>query len=1178
MKIFFLFLLFTQIIFSQNYTQYVNPFIGTDYHGHTYPGATVPFGMVQLSPDNGKSGWDWSSGYHYSDSVIVGFSHTHLSGTGIGDLYDIQFMPASFSNKFSDNEIEKANFISKFDHNNESASAGYYSVLLKDYNITTELTATLRSGLQRHTFNKDGNEFIQLDLGYSKNWDTPNETFIKVVNEYTVCGYRLSTGWANDQRVYFYTQFSKPIVKSFLIQDSVYLKTLNEVKGKTTRAIFQFDLNPNTPLLIKTGISSVSTDNAKLNLENDIKEWNFDQIKKEAENKWNKELSKIEIKSSDKNLLTTFYTALYHTMLAPIVFGDSNGEYKGVDGKIHMAKDYTKYSVFSLWDTFRAEHPLLTIIQPDKVDDMINSMLSHYNEYGLLPVWELLGNETGTMIGYHAIPVIADAILKGFNGFDIDLAYVEMKKSAMRDHLGLSSYKTLGYVAHEKEVESVSKTLEYAYDDWCIAQVAKYLGKEEDYKYFLIRSEYYRNLFDPSTNFMRAKLINGKWKTPFNPRSSEHRNNEYTEGNAWQYSWFVPQDAEGLINLFGSKEKFIEKFDSLFTTDSKLEGETPSSDISGMIGQYAHGNEPSQHIAYMYNFVGEPWKTQQRVNQILLSFYNHTAEGLIGNEDCGQMSAWYIFSALGFYPFNPADQNYVIGSPIFDGAIINLENGKQFSIKANNVSDINIYIQSAKLNGKDLQRSFITHNEIIAGGLLEFEMNDKPNKNLWANIESFPPSTTDMKSGIEINKNEYAEKVKQEFLHSWNAYKKYAWGNDQLKPLSKTFHNWYDESLLMTPVDAFDTMVLMGLKAEAKETKELIFKNLSFDKNFFVQNFEITIRLLGGLISAYQLDGDERFLDLAEDLGNRLLPAFNSKTGMPYVNVNLKTGEVKNPVNNPAEIGTLMLEFGMLSKLTGNPVYFDKAKYAITELFKRKSDIGLVGTTINVENGEWQNTETHISGMIDSYYEYLIKSYLLFDDKDFKIMYDESISAVNKYLLDSASTGWWYAHADMNTGEKTQTVFGALDAFMPAMLVLGDDLKTAEQIQESCYKMWTHFGIEPEEFKYKTFEVTSPYYILRPENIESAFYLYRKTKNLKYLEMGKTFFDSIIKYCKVDEGFTSLKSVMSKEKNDSMESFFLAETLKYLYLIFAPEETFDLNKYVFNTEAHPLKKLSNKND
>ena len=1176
--VFIVLLLITHNIFAQDYTQYVDPFIGTDYHGHTYPGATVPFGMVQLSPDNGRSGWDWSSGYHYSDSIIVGFSHTHLSGTGIGDLCDIQFMPATFLNNISDEEIIKQKFNSKFDHQNEKASVGYYTVLLKDYNITSELTAALRSGLQKHIFNKDGKEFVQLDLGYSKNWDDPTETFIKILDDHTICGYRYSTGWAKDQRVYFFTQFSKPIAKSFLIKDSAYIKILNEVIGKTTRAIFQFDLKTNSELLIKTGISSVSIENAKLNLENDIENWDFNKLKSAATFQWNKELSKIEVKSPNKNYLKTFYTALYRSMLAPIVFSDINGEYKGADDKIHKAMDYTKYSIFSLWDTFRAEHPLFTIFQPERVNDMINSMLSHYNEYGLLPVWELLGNETGTMIGYHAIPVITDAILKDFKGFDINLAYDAMKKSAMQDHLGLNSYKSIGYVADDKEVESVSKTLEYAYDDWCIAQVAKYLGKDEDFKYFSIRAEYYRNLFDPSSNFMRAKTSDGKWKVPFNPVYSEHRNHEYTEGTAWQYSWFVPHDVEGLISLFESKEKFIEKLDSLFITSSKLEGPNPSNDISGMIGQYAHGNEPSQHISYLYNFVGEPWKTQHRVNQILKTFYNHTPEGLIGNEDCGQMSAWYVFSAMGFYPFNPADQNYLIGSPIFEEVTINLESGKKFIIRANNISEKNIYIQSARLNGREPTKGFITHNEIISGGLLELEMTDTPNKNLWTNVESFPPSMTEIKSNNEINKSEYAEKVKQEFLHSWNAYKKYAWGKDQLKPLSKTFRNWYDESLLMTPVDAFDTMVLMGLKEEANDTKELIFNKLSFDKNISVQNFEITIRLLGGLISAYQLDGDKRFLDFAEDLGNRLLPVFNSKTGMPYRYVNLQNGDIRDSINNPAEIGTLMLEFGMLSKLTGNPVYYDKAKHAITEVYNRRSKIGLVGTQINVETGEWTNNDSHISGMIDSYYEYLIKAYLLFDDEEFKAMYDESTTAVNKFLLDSTITGVWYAHADMNTGEKTQSVFGALDAFMPGMLALGDDIKTAEQIQVSCYKMWTHFGVEPEEMNYKTFEVTAPYYILRPENIESVFYLYRKTKNPKYLQMGKTFFDSIEKYCKLDEGYASLKNIMSKEKMDSMESFYLAETLKYLYLIFAPEETFDLQKCVFNTEAHPFKKLSNQND
>ncbi|PKL82756.1 MAG: glycoside hydrolase family 47 [Ignavibacteriae bacterium HGW-Ignavibacteriae-3] len=423
-----------------------------------------------------------------------------------------------------------------------------------------------------------------------------------------------------------------------------------------------------------------------------------------------------------------------------------------------------------------------------------------------------------------------------------------------------------------------------------------------------------------------------------------------------------------------------------------------------------------------------------------------------------------------------------------------------------------------------------------------------------------------------ISKAEYAEKVKDEFLHAWNAYKKYAWGHDQLKPLSKSYRDWYGEnrSLLMTPVDAFDTMVLMGLKKEAAETKQLIFEKLSFDKDFYVQNFEITIRLLGGLISAYQLDGDSRFLSLAVDLGNRLLPVFNSPTGMPYVNVNLKTGETSGKINNPAEIGTLTLEFGTLSKLTGNPLYYNKVKKAVFELFSRRSKIGLVGTTIDVETGEWINTSSHISGMIDSYYEYLLKAWKLFGDEEFKFMYDESIASVNKYLADNTETGLWYCQADMNSGKLISQNFGALDAFLPAVLVLGGDLNRAEQLQNSCFKMWIMHGIEPEQFNYKTNEVKYPNYVLRPEIIESAYYLYKFTLSDKYLEMAKLFFNSIVKYCRIDEGYAALKNVITKERDDQMESFFFAETLKYCYLIFAPDETIDLNKIIFNTEAHPF--------
>lgn len=422
------------------------------------------------------------------------------------------------------------------------------------------------------------------------------------------------------------------------------------------------------------------------------------------------------------------------------------------------------------------------------------------------------------------------------------------------------------------------------------------------------------------------------------------------------------------------------------------------------------------------------------------------------------------------------------------------------------------------------------------------------------------------------NREVYAEKVKEEFMHAWNSYKKYAWGHDQLRPLSKSFRDWYGESLLMTPVDAFDTMILMGLHDEAAEAKQLIVNTLSFDKDFFVQNFEITIRMLGGLLSAYQLDGDKRFLMLAGDLGKRLLPVFNSSTGMPYVYVNLKTGETKGKINNPAEIGTLMIEFGTLGKLTGEKVYYDKAKKAVTELFSRRSKIGLVGTTIDVETGEWQNTDSHISGMIDSYYEYLLKSWLLFGDKDFKKMFDESIAAINKYLADSTSTGFWYGHGDMNTGKISGTLFGALDAYFPAVLALSGDLNRAEKLEDSCFKMWTLYGTEPEELNYKTMTATYPNYVLRPEIIESAYYLYHFTKNSKYVEMGKTFFGDIVKYCRADDGYAALKSVITKEKTDSMESFFLAETLKYFYLLFTPAGGSYLDNSVFNTEAHPIKK------
>jgi predicted alpha-1,2-mannosidase len=725
---------------SSRLVDYVNPFIGTAGHGHTYPGAVVPFGLVQLSPDNPTAGWDWCSGYNYSDSIIVGFSHTHLSGTGIGDLCDILFMPTVLPDEIESNNLIDYKFQSHFNHENESASPGYYSVLLEDYNIKVELTATKRTGIHRYTFPQGSKSAVVVDLGYSKNWDSPTEGSIKILDNSTIAGYRYSTGWAKDQRVYFYAKFSKMFDDySFITADTNLIKA-SAANHKKVKGISRFNTNEDEIITVKVGISPISIDGAKRNYEAEAALLSFDEIRGNAAKEWEKHLSQIVIQSADENLKTIFYTAMYHAMLAPTLFSDIDGSYRGADGKIHKADGYNKYTIFSLWDTFRAWHPLTTIILPERVNDFINSMLSFYREYGLLPDWELWGNETNTMIGYHAIPVLADAILKGFSGFDIKEAFEAMKKSAMQDSRGIKYYKQYGYVPFDKEPESVSKTLEYAYDDWCIAQAAKFMSLEDDYIYFMERSSFYKNIFDSSINFMRGKDSEGNWREPFNALYSEHRKEDYTEGNAWQYTWFVPHDIAGLINLFGGNEKFIEKLDSLFILDSVIEGVKVSPDISGLIGQYAHGNEPGHHIPYLYNFAGQPWKTQQKVSEILKTLYNYTPDGLCGNEDCGQMSAWYIFSSLGFYPVNPSNQVYVLGSPLFEKAEIAIDNERKFIITAKDVSKKNIYIQSVRLNDKPLERSYLFHDEIINGGRLEFLMGDKPNKNWGSKPEELPPS------------------------------------------------------------------------------------------------------------------------------------------------------------------------------------------------------------------------------------------------------------------------------------------------------------------------------------------------------------------------------------------------------------------------------------------------------
>lgn len=723
---------------------YVDPYIGTDYHGHVFLGANVPFGAVQLGPTNFTQGWDWCSGYHYSDSLLIGFSHLHLSGTGIGDLGDVLVMPFTGELKTSRGTVEnyKAGFGSKYSHDQETAEAGYYSVQILDYDIKAELTASERVGLHRYTFPKSDNAHIAIDLGHGIGWDAPVETSIGQVDETTIVGYRYSKGWANDQRVWFAMQLSKPL-SELQVYDGDDLVGASG-KGNALVALLNFSTDENDVLTIKVGISPVSAENALANIQAEVPHWDFDQVVADAKSAWNKELGKIAITPQSEAQARTFYTALYHALIAPVLFNDANGDYCGTDKKVYENAPFDNYSIFSLWDTYRAAHPLFTIIQPERVTDLVQSMLAINEQQGKLPIWHLMGCETNTMVGYHAVPVIVDAIFKGIDGIDKEKAYEAVKRAAMLDEEGVGYLKEMGYIPGDKEIEAVAKSLEYAIDDWCIAQLAKSMGKEEDYNYFLERSKVYKKYFDPDVQFMRGLMADGSWRTPFNPIASDHRGDDYCEGNAWQYTWLVSQDPEGLIALFGDEKSFTTKLDSLFTISSE-QVEGASSDISGLIGQYAHGNEPGHHTPYLYAFAGQQWKTSEKVRQIMDEFYTDQPDGLCGNEDCGQMSAWYILSALGFYPVNPANGVYVFGSPEVKEATLNLDNGNIFKVVAKNNSPENIYIQSVKLNGADYGKSYILHKDILAGGELEFIMGATPNEAFGKELDSRPVSVVTAK-------------------------------------------------------------------------------------------------------------------------------------------------------------------------------------------------------------------------------------------------------------------------------------------------------------------------------------------------------------------------------------------------------------------------------------------------
>ncbi|NOU46592.1 MAG: glycoside hydrolase family 92 protein [Bacteroidales bacterium] len=724
---------------------YVNPFIGTDGHGHTFPGATMPFGMVQLSPDTRKDSWDGCSGYHYSDNQIIGFSHTHLSGTGVGDYGDIRLMPTVGKLKLDAGNKEQEGYRSEFSHENEKASPGYYSVQLTDYQIKAELTAAEHSGFHRYTFPQSKNAHILVDLFESVVTEQILNAEITIVNDSTIAGFRQTKAWAADQHCYFYAVFSKPF-RSFGIRvDGEEKSQLQKATGKNLIAWTDFDTKTNEQIMVKVGISAVDIEGAKNNLAVELPNWKFDKKRKAAKEAWNNELGKIKVEGKSKKDKTIFYTALYHTMLAPNLFSDLDGRFRGHDGNIHTDTTSRRYTVFSLWDTFRALHPLFTIIQRERTGEFVNTMLDIYDKGGLLPVWELAGNETWCMIGYHAVPAIADAWANGIRNFDGNKALIAMQKSAMQDQFGLEWYKQKGYIPADKESESVSKTLEYAFDDWCIAKMAESIGNDSVKQLYFKRSEHYKNLYDPTTKFFRGRQ-NGGFISPFDPTQV---NFMLTEANSWQYNFFVPHDIQTHIRLMGGDDAYENMLDQLFTASSDLSGRQQA-DITGLIGQYAHGNEPSHHMAYLYNYVQKPGKTQQLVKRIMDEMYSDQPDGLSGNEDCGQMSAWYVMSAMGFYPVTPASGRYIIGSPRFEEVTIRLENKKTFVVKAKNLSDKKRFIKSATFNGQPYFKSFISADEIQQGGELIFVMDTVASESFGIGKGNFPVQNIETESLIPV--------------------------------------------------------------------------------------------------------------------------------------------------------------------------------------------------------------------------------------------------------------------------------------------------------------------------------------------------------------------------------------------------------------------------------------------
>ena len=729
---------------AKSAVDFVNPMIGTDAHGHVYPGATVPFGMVQLSPDTRDNTWDGSSGYHYSDTSILGFSHNHLTGTGCPDLGNILLMPTVGALKLTPGAQPGDGYRARFSHTDEVSRPGYYSVLLPDYQVKVELTATARAGFHRYTFpaTSEGHVIVDLQHGIG---NTVTEAQLTIENGQTASGYRRSDGWGGGKVYYFVMEFSRPFDSSGVAQGDKDTAG-QQTTGKETKGHFDFKTKAGEQILVRVGLSTVSVEGARNNLHAEISNWDFDGIAAAARKQWDHDLSVFSVETPDKNLKQTFYTSLYHTMVAPTLLSDVDGQFRGPDGNVHQTKGFDYYTEISIWDIFRAEAPLLTLTQPGRVNDLVNTMLEHYDIFGhnALPVWPEGGKETWCMIGNHSIPIITSAYLKGFRNWDANIALADTIATTDQNRDQMDDYREKGFIPTSDHVQSVSKVLEYAYDDSCIARLAKALGKDDVAGKYFKRSQNWENVFDPSTGFMRGKNADGSWVTPFGQNEMNSINfNEYTEANAWQYNFFVLQDVPSLIAKLGGDEPFVARLDEMFDTTETIPNLTMIPDVTGVIGMYSHGNEPDHHVAYLYNYAGQPWKTQARVRQVASLLYTNSPGGICGNDDCGQISAWYVFTALGFYPVDPASGIYVLGSPLVDKAILKLDSkfykGRSFTVVAKNNSAQNPYIQSATLNGQSITRSWISHDEITAGGKLVLTMGPTPNKKFGSAPADRPP-------------------------------------------------------------------------------------------------------------------------------------------------------------------------------------------------------------------------------------------------------------------------------------------------------------------------------------------------------------------------------------------------------------------------------------------------------